>query len=660
MRRTGRHFLACLAGLAGLAALAGAACSSTPRGEGSHAVETATPGAAPAPEVSTAAPGAAAKAAAQAGSGVIDASPGGAVGLDGPTGAEAPPFVRTDFGVTADPGNPPPPLSGGTLTVLSGSQRAVASDPDRDHVYVADLVGWKVAFDVALKPHDEPGRVVEGAGGLVYVALRRGGAVVTIDTSTGSLKERRAVCSAPRGLAYDPATTLLHVACAGGELVSLPAVGGPEARRLVLDGDLRDVVVSGTNLFVSRFRAAELLTVSADGTVTARARPTPLDKTFAPAVAWRLRAMPGGSILMVHEGGFAGAIPVDGKADASVPAPIGTYTSSSSSSCTVVVTTMVTVFAPDAAPSSFVLAGTVLPVDVAMDPRSGAPAVIHAAAANTPSTVLPVTLVDLAASRANFCQPQERLWGPAPATAPPGQLVAIDGSDAGALFVQTREPATLWRDDGRILRLASESHADVGHALFHADVHGLACASCHPEGGEDGRVWKFSPIGARRTPSLRGGITGTEPFHWDGDLPTLSALMSEVFVRRMAGPALAPDQTDALRRWIDAIPALPNVVTDAAAVARGRALFVGAQVGCVACHAGPLLSNNATVDVGTGRPLQVPSLRGLAWRAPYLHDGCAATLADRFGPCGGGESHGHTAALTATELADLVSYLQSL
>src|SRR5258706_2248653 len=37
-----------------------------------------------------------------------------------------------------------------------------------DHVYVADLVGWKVAFDVALKPHDEPGRVVEGAGGLVY------------------------------------------------------------------------------------------------------------------------------------------------------------------------------------------------------------------------------------------------------------------------------------------------------------------------------------------------------------------------------------------------------------------------------------------------------------------------------------------------------------
>jgi hypothetical protein len=654
--RTERHILAVSrigTSLATLALLAGAACSPTPRVQGTQASGSPPRGSVPVVDP----PSNVTPDAAQGVPIVI-----GGAGPDGGSSSDVtPPFVRTNFGVTTDPGNPPPPLSGGTLTVLAGSKLAVASDPDRDHVYVADLVAWKVAFDVALEPHDEPGRIVEGPSGTAYVALRRGGAVVTLDTSTGAITERRAVCSAPRGLAYDASTTLLHVACAGGELISLPAVGGPAARHLMLDGDLRDVVVVGTNLFVSRFREAELLTVSAAGVVTARARPMPTDKTIAPAVAWRMRARPDGSIIMVHEGGSASAIPIGGNPNVSMPAALGAYTSSSRSPCASIVTSMVTVFAPGAAPRSFLLAGTVLPVDIALDPRSSAPAVIHAAAANTPSGVLPLSLVNLGEAQVNACQTQGAPSTPGAATSPPpGQLVALDGSDGGALFVQTREPATLWRDDGRVLTLTSERHADVGHALFHADVNGLACASCHPEGSEDGRVWKFSPIGARRTPSLRGGIAGTEPFHWDGDLPTLSSLMSEVFVRRMAGPALAPDQTDALYRWINAIPALPSVVTDTAAVARGRTLFADTKAACSTCHAGALLTNNTTVDVGTGQPFQVPSLRGVAWRAPYMHDGCAATLLDRFGPCGGGESHGHTADLTTSERADLVSYLQSL
>jgi hypothetical protein len=588
--------------------------------------------------------------------GRVDVPDGGASG-DGSAASDVRPFLRTNFGVTTDPANPPPPVSGGTLTVLAGSKLAVASDPDRDHVVVADLVGWKVAFDVALRPHDEPGRVVEGPPGSAYVALRRGGAVVTIDTGTGAITERRAVCSAPRGLAFDGVNGLLHVACAGGELVSLPAVGGPEARRLSLDADLRDVVSSGANLYVSRFRSAEILTVSAAGVVTSRTVPTPLDKTFAPGVAWRLRTMPTGEIVMVLEGGVKAAVAIGG-ATSPTPAPAGSY--ASSAPCTDIVTTMVTVFTPELTQSSYFVSGIVLPVDLAIDARSGSPVVIHAAAANTPSMALTVGLVDVGTTRANQCQAPAMLGLPMGAR-PPGQLVAVDSSDSGSLFVQTREPATLWRDDGRTLTLSTESHADVGHALFHADVNGIACASCHPEGGEDGRVWKFTPIGLRRTPSLRGGIGGTEPFHWDGDLPTLSGLMSEVFVRRMGGPTLAPDQVDDLYRWINAVPALPGVVVDAAAVARGRALFLDPQVGCAACHAGALLTNNATVDVGTGQAFQVPSLRGVGWRAPYMHDGCAATLADRFvPPCGGGEMHGHTAGLTPANVADLVSYLRSI
>jgi mono/diheme cytochrome c family protein len=139
--------------------------------------------------------------------------------------------------------------------------------------------------------------------------------------------------------------------------------------------------------------------------------------------------------------------------------------------------------------------------------------------------------------------------------------------------------------------------------------------------------------------------------------------MNEVFVRRMNGPALGPDYIAALGRWIDGVPALPRLPpTDPAAVERGRALFQSGATGCTTCHGGTLLTNNATVDVGTGRALQVPSLRGVAWRAPYMHDGCAATLADRFAPgtCGGGDRHGMVSGLSPAQVADLTAYLRTL
>jgi hypothetical protein len=65
--------------------------------------------------------------------------------------------------------------------------------------------------------------------------------------------------------------------------------------------------------------------------------------------------------------------------------------------------------------------------------------------------------------------------------------------------------------------------------------------------------------------------------------------------------------------------------------------------------------------VGTGGRVQVPSLVGVAFRGPFMHTGCANTLADRFDPrCGGGDAHGRTSQLNPGELRDLVSYLQTL
>src|SRR5262249_10299445 len=153
---------------------------------------------------------------------------------------------------------------------------------------------------------------------------------------------------------------------------------------------------------------------------------------------------------------------------------------------------------------------------------------------------------------------------------------------------------------------------------------GIACASCHPEGGDDGRVWQFTGIGPRRTQNLRGGVLSRAPFHWSGDLPTMADLVNVVFVGRMIGPSLSDSQVAALGLWLDAqpAPAAPAPI-DPMAAARGKATFEDATTGCTTCHNGPQLSTHKLVDVGTGGTFKVPSLISVRYRAPYLHNGCA-------------------------------------
>ncbi|PMX89435.1 cytochrome-c peroxidase, partial [Pseudomonas sp. GW460-C3] len=90
---------------------------------------------------------------------------------------------------------------------------------------------------------------------------------------------------------------------------------------------------------------------------------------------------------------------------------------------------------------------------------------------------------------------------------------------------------------------------------------------------------------------------------------------------RMGGPALDDRHTSALRSWIESIPA-PRAETpaDPLAASRGKELFDGVA-GCSSCHAGPRFTNNLTVDVGTGAPMQTPSLIGVSAHAPYMHNG---------------------------------------
>ena len=143
----------------------------------------------------------------------------------------------------------------------------------------------------------------------------------------------------------------------------------------------------------------------------------------------------------------------------------------------------------------------------------------------------------------------------------------------------------------------------------------------------------------------------------------MNRLMTDVFQGRMSGPPLAGEQINGLLTWIDAQPRVPHTLpTDTGAVARGRALFNDAtRAACATCHSGAAFTNNTTVDVGTGGAFQVPSLVGIGSRGPFMHNGCAKTLTDRFtsATCGG-TKHGSVDGLSTSEVADLVTYLQSI
>jgi hypothetical protein len=566
---------------------------------------------------------------------------------------------QPQFGNTVTQAVPPPPLSGGTLTVLADGHTAIAADPDRDHVYVVDVDKQSLVADVALQAGDEPGRNVADAAGRVHVALRSGGALVTLDPTTWTVSARRSVCMLPRGVAYEAATDTVHVACAGGELVSLPAAGGAATRTLQLDRDLRDVVVDGGKLLVTRFKTAELLVVNADGTVGSRLSPPTFaasgfsNDSFSPSVAWRALPQPGGGALVVHQRGTLGTV---------VPKP-GGY-GSGFGGCDGIVQSTITPLQPGVPPPETAsIAGVVLPIDLALSPDGKSVAVVSAGNAHTPGlpNLSVFTRSDVVAGP-SACQFGGEVFTVS------GEPTAVAYAADGRILVQTREPATVQvlpsgSAPTLTINTSTVSRADTGHAIFQSNAGGgIACASCHAEGGEDGRVWTFDGIGPRRTQSVRGGLAGTEPFHWDGDEANLGALVTDVFVGRMSGPHLASDQLGALSGFLESLPDLPDSPpADPQAVDRGRVLFNDAQnVGCGSCHSGPKLTNHATVDVGTGGMFQVPALHGVAWRAPFLHDGRAPTLTARFGAGGGGNLHGHTSQLTSAQISDLVAFLNAL
>jgi hypothetical protein len=593
----------------------------------------------------------------------------------------------------------PPSISGGTLLALSDGRTALVSDPDRDTIVLVDFLAEVFPATLKLEEGAEPGRAVEDKSGHAYVVLRGTGEVLTVDLAAAAAGERRKVCALPRGITLAADGQRLLVACAEGKLVDLPLSGTETRVEAKSSVDVRDVVVSGGRTFVSRFRSAELLSLDANLALQSTKKLPSVADTFRgdqfsavpgvfdAEVAWRTVPGPDGSVVMVHQRATADDIMIDspngkgsdtgspGGPDTSGTPNTGesTYGGAVFTGCGGIVHSAVTVVAKDGTViTSPQLGGVVLPVDVAVS-SNGIIAVASAGARDVETPSLSPRLIG-ASSISLLTAPEldRASMGTClatnftvPITEP---VVAVAFDPTGRLLAQTREPSKLIVIDDittlgtRILNLPGDSRLDTGHEIFHRDAGGgIACASCHVEGTDDGRTWHFQPFGARRTQAIDVGLAGTEPFHWDGTLPTMDHLMTEVFVGRMGGPGESPKRIEAVQNWIFQLkPRAPLRSGSDPAAQRGMALFESPEVGCSSCHSGPKLTNNTTVDVGTGGDFQVPSLLGIAQRVPVMHNGCAATLMDRFDASCGGTAHGNTSQLSRAELEDLVAFLESI
>src|SRR5579884_2504063 len=228
----------------------------------------------------------------------------------------------------------------------------------------------------------------------------------------------------------------------------------------------------------------------------------------------------------------------------------------------------------------------------------------------------------------------------------------------------------------------------------------IACASCHPDGHSDGRVW-HNPEGLRKTPAFMG-LAHTHPLHWSADRDEVQDFEYTIRGRLMQGPGLLrgslkpkigfepielsedlagrSKDLDALAIYCNSFdftlsPHIPAPGKLSAAAERGQRLFASDAVGCAKCHSGPYYTDSTLKkpfnlhDVGTGSDdptekmgpkYDTPTLLGVYRTAPYLHHGKAKTLRDVLTTCNQGDKHGKTSHLKPQEIDDLVAFLKSL
>jgi cytochrome c peroxidase len=211
---------------------------------------------------------------------------------------------------------------------------------------------------------------------------------------------------------------------------------------------------------------------------------------------------------------------------------------------------------------------------------------------------------------------------------------------------------------------------EVGAEIFRrggdwtiSDSGVMACASCHPDGRQDGLSWRLGKS-ILQTPMLSGRIVGTAPYKWSGEDADLTASFKHTLERLGGQPdQFSSSELEALAAYVRSLPR-PAAPTrgDAKAIARGRDLFEN-DLDCGGCHYGKSLTDAGQYPLES-RGLEqtdTPSLLGLAHTAPYYHDGSAPDLYTLVTDKGSVHDMSSTlVGLEPAQIRDLVAYLESL
>jgi cytochrome c peroxidase len=218
--------------------------------------------------------------------------------------------------------------------------------------------------------------------------------------------------------------------------------------------------------------------------------------------------------------------------------------------------------------------------------------------------------------------------------------------------------------------LEKGGEVELGRALYHAtgdhriSREGLACASCHPDGRDDGLTWATIE-GPRNAPMLAGRLEGTAPFAWGGTSERVSEHLEHT-VQRLGGMGLSKREMEALAAYCLSMKTYQPKAENAAKVARGKEVFASAETKCASCHTtqGTLFTDKAKHDVGTqtltdtAGTFDTPSLKFVGGTAPYFHDGRYKSLHELL--VAKDNTMGHTGQLSATDIDALEAYLKTL
>lgn len=218
----------------------------------------------------------------------------------------------------------------------------------------------------------------------------------------------------------------------------------------------------------------------------------------------------------------------------------------------------------------------------------------------------------------------------------------------------------------------------------HTFQNQFSCRSCHPDGHVDGLPYDFDGDGIGDNMldnrSLQG-VAGTNPFKWNGKNPSIEVQCGPRFAKvLMRTDPIPPDELKDLATFIMSQPPprwerrKNKPLTPAQE--RGRQIFFATMTPdgkpiprerqCHTCHRPPLYTTRLPTSVGTKGPrdttefFDTPHLLGIAYSAPYLHDGRAKTLEEIWTVYQTNDLHGVTSYMNKHQLNDLIEFLKTL